>query len=256
MNPLIYSMAVEDCGYDFVHQYIGKEPSGHKYNSIVLNNSFKPHNPCTNAGAMVVCSLYQPRSKDSERIKSAMNKFSQMAGDTKINFDNQTYLSEKDASDVNRALSYFLAAKSSFPPNTDYSQTLDYYLQLCSLELDNKQLACIAATYANYGICPLTGKKVLSTSTAIRTNQIMFSCGMFDYSGEWACTVGLPGNSGISGNLLITVPGVCGISIYSPLVNESGNSVRGVEFGKEIVKRFNWNTFDVLESSKSERQIE
>ena len=256
MNPLIYAMTIEDYGYDKVHQYIGKEPSGHKYNSIILNKANKPHNPCTNAGAMVVCSLFHPENKDSTRIKAAMKKFSELAGDTKINFDNQTYLSEKDASDVNRALSYYLAAKESFPPNTNYSTVLDYYLQLCSLELDNKQLACIASTFANYGVCPLTGKKVLSTSTAIRTNQITFSCGMFDYSGEWACTVGLPGNSGISGNLYIVVPGVCGISIYSPLLNDSGNSIRGLEFGKEIVKRFNWNTFDVLESTRRDSPME
>ena len=64
---------------------------------------------------------------------------------------------------------------------------------MCSLEVTCEVLASCGATYANNGTSPITGEKVMSFDTVKNTLQIMYSCGMYDYSGEWACTIGLPG---------------------------------------------------------------
>lgn len=254
VKPFIYSMAIDEYGYDQIHQWVGKEPSGAKWNAISVNHELKPHNPMVNSGCLTVCALYHPEYNDSARIKSVMQKLSTYSGDKKVGFQNEVYLSEKDSGDINRSLSYYLAAKKALPKDVDIIQNVDFYLQLCSLEVTNEMLGISSATLSNYGECPLTGKRVVSPSSSIRTMQLMFSCGMFEYSGEWACTVGLPGKAGISGGLFLCVPGICGISIFSPLVDESGIPVKGKEFSKKLAEEFNWNIFTLLED-KNETKI-
>jgi len=89
-------------------------------------------------------------------------------------------------------------------------------------------MAIAAATYANNGLCPLTGDRILKSNTVKRTLQLLFSCGMYDYSGEWACTVGLPAKSGVSGIIYLVVPDVLGLAIFSPPLDRYGNSVKGM----------------------------
>jgi len=129
---------------------------------------------------------------------------------------------------------------------------LDFYFQLCSTEVNCYKLSSMAATYANHGECPLTGARALSLDTVKRTMQLAFSCGMYDYSGEWACTVGLPAKSGVAGSIFIVVPGVLGMCVFSPRLDMHGNSVRGVDFATKIVNRFGWNIFDVLYTAKDQ----
>ena len=104
----------------------------------------------------------------------------------------------------------------------------------------------VAATFANAGINPLTNDPVFTPSTVRHCLSLMSSCGMYDFSGEFAFTIGLPAKSGVSGGLMLVVPGVMGVCVWSPRLDALGNSVRGVAFCKELVTRYNFHVFDSL----------
>ena len=104
----------------------------------------------------------------------------------------------------------------------------------------------VAATLANAGICPTTGERVLEPDTVQKCLSLMYSCGMYEFSGEWAFTVGLPAKSGVSGVVMIVVPNVLGLCVWSPRLDAQGNSVRGVEFARELVRVFNFHYYDNL----------
>jgi glutaminase len=222
------------------------ESSGVAFNAFTLNADNKPHNACINAGAIVLSGLFHPEMSRAQRFKKLSTEISRFLGGDKVGFSQNVYLSEKDTAHRNRALAYFMASKGVFPPDAEIEETVDFYLQMCSIEVSTRQLAAIAATYANYGNCPTTNERVLSFDTVRRTIQLLFSCGMYDFSGRWAITTGLPAKSGVSGCLYLVVPGVLGLSIYSPRIAEHGNSLRGIEFAQQVTEAFGWNIFDVV----------
>merc|ERR1712093_716100 len=103
---------------------------------------------------------------------------------------------------------------------------------MCSTRVSTEILAAVGSSYANFGTCPLTGRSHMTPSEAKQTLVILLSCGMYDFSGEWACTVGLPAKSGVSGNIFIVVPGLMGACVWSPKLDSHGNSVRGVRMAQ------------------------
>jgi len=105
-------------------------------------------------------------------------------------------------------------------------------------------MAVVAATLANAGVCPLTGERVFQPGTVQRCLSLMYSCGMYNFSGEWAFRIGLPAKSGVSGVVLVVVPGVTGLCVWSPRLDALGNSVRGVAFCRELVRVFNFHSYD------------
>ena len=121
---------------------------------------------------------------------------------------------------------------------------LEFYFQCCSVSLNAKAMSMVAATLANAGICPLTGKRVFQSTTVRDCLSMMYSCGMYDYSGEFAFTIGLPAKSGVAGAIMLVIPGVMGICIWSPRLDELGNSVRGVLVCKELCQNYSFHNFD------------
>ncbi|XP_031423916.1 glutaminase liver isoform, mitochondrial-like [Clupea harengus] len=104
----------------------------------------------------------------------------------------------------------------------------------------------MGATLANGGICPITGERVLSAEAVRNTLSLMHSCGMYDFSGEFAFHVGLPAKSGVSGAVLLVVPNVMGMMCWSPPLDKVGNSVRGIDFCQDLVSQFNFHNYDNL----------
>ncbi|MBW3545433.1 MAG: glutaminase A [Bacteroidetes bacterium] len=237
-----YPIALHERGEEKIHQHVGREPSGRGYNGLVLNQEGLPHNPMINAGAIMVCSLIKPTATVDKRLKHVQDIWSRLCGNTAVGFNKKVFASE--SSDRNMALAYYMQEKEAFPKDTDLYKAMEFYKKCCSIELNVDQLAMAAATLANGGICPTTGDTVFSPDNVRDCLSLMLSCGMYDYSGEFAFLVGLPAKSGVSGAMMVVVPGLMGIAIYSPPLDELGNPVRGIEFCKELVHAYGFHNYD------------
>ncbi|XP_006240790.1 glutaminase liver isoform, mitochondrial isoform X1 [Rattus norvegicus] len=230
VKPLTYAISVSTLGTDYVHKFVGKEPSGLRYNKLSLNEEGIPHNPMVNAGAIVVSSLIKMDCNKAEKFDFVLQYLNKMAGNEFMGFSNATFQSEKETGDRNYAIGYYLKEKKCFPKGVDMMAALDLYFQLCSVEVTCESGSVMAATLANGGICPITGESVLSAEAVRNTLSLMHSCGMYDFSGQFAFHVGLPAKSAVSGAILLVVPNVMGMMCLSPPLDKLGNSHRGISF--------------------------
>uniref|UniRef100_A0A915PXD8 glutaminase n=1 Tax=Setaria digitata TaxID=48799 RepID=A0A915PXD8_9BILA len=236
-----YAIVSSDLGADFVHNYVGHEPSGRLFNEICLDCNGKPHNPMINAGAIIVTSLLKMGHKMADRYDFVLTQYRKLAGGCYIGFNNATFLSERDTADRNYALSYYMKENNCFPGSVSLRDELDFYFQLCSLETTCESAAVMAATLANGGVCPLTNEICISARPCRDVLSLMYSCGMYDYSGQFAFQVGLPAKSGVSGAMVVVVPNLMGICLWSPPLDKMGNSVRG-----KMIETFNFHNYDSL----------
>ncbi|XP_074082468.1 glutaminase liver isoform, mitochondrial isoform X2 [Macrotis lagotis] len=246
VKPLTYAISVSNLGTDYVHKYVGKEPSGLRYNKLSLNEEGIPHNPMVNAGAIVVSSLIKMDCNKAEKFDFVLQYLTKMAGNEYMGFSNATFQSEKETGDRNYAIGYYLKEKKCFPKGVDMMAALDLYFQLCSVEVTCESGSVMAATLANGGICPITGESVLSAEAVRNTLSLMHSCGMYDFSGQFAFHVGLPAKSAVSGAILLVVPNVMGLMCLSPPLDKVGNSHRGISFCQKLVSLFNFHNYDNL----------
>ncbi|XP_036615206.1 glutaminase liver isoform, mitochondrial isoform X3 [Trichosurus vulpecula] len=246
VKPLTYAISVSNLGTEYVHKYVGKEPSGLRYNKLSLNEEGIPHNPMVNAGAIVVSSLIKMDCNKAEKFDFVLQYLNKMAGNEYMGFSNATFQSEKETGDRNYAIGYYLKEKKCFPKGVDMMAALDLYFQLCSVEVTCESGSVMAATLANGGICPITGESVLSAEAVRNTLSLMHSCGMYDFSGQFAFHVGLPAKSAVSGAILLVVPNVMGLMCLSPPLDKVGNSHRGISFCQKLVSLFNFHNYDNL----------
>uniref|UniRef100_A0A3P8X5M9 glutaminase n=1 Tax=Cynoglossus semilaevis TaxID=244447 RepID=A0A3P8X5M9_CYNSE len=246
VKPLEYAVALHELGSEAVHQFVGKEPSGFRFNKLSLDEEDKPHNPMVNAGAIVISSLIKNLVFTDTILLQVMEFLKEMTGSEYVGFSNATFQSERETGDRNYAIGYYLKEKKCFPDNADMIAALDFYFQLCSIEVTCESGSVMAATLANGGICPITGKRVLSAEAVRNTLSLMHSCGMYDFSGQFAFHVGLPAKSGVSGAVLLVVPNVMGMMCWSPPLDRMGNSVRGIHFCQDLVSHFNFHNYDNL----------
>ncbi|XP_012933753.1 glutaminase liver isoform, mitochondrial isoform X3 [Heterocephalus glaber] len=246
VKPLTYAISISTLGTDYVHKFVGKEPSGLRYNTLSLNEEGIPHNPMVNAGAIVVSSLIKMDCNKAEKFDFVLQYLNKMAGNEYVGFSNATFQSEKETGDRNYAIGYYLKEKKCFPKGVDMMAALDLYFQLCSVEVTCESGSVMAATLANGGICPITGESVLSAEAVRNTLSLMHSCGMYDFSGQFAFYVGLPAKSAVSGAILLVVPNVMGMMCLSPPLDKLGNSQRGINFCQKLVSLFNFHNYDNL----------
>eukprot|EP00019_Armaparvus_languidus_P005129 CAMPEP_0168596482 /NCGR_PEP_ID=MMETSP0420-20121227/10044_1 /TAXON_ID=498008 /ORGANISM="Pessonella sp." /LENGTH=591 /DNA_ID=CAMNT_0008633049 /DNA_START=69 /DNA_END=1844 /DNA_ORIENTATION=+ len=253
MKPILYSLNLETYGEDSVHTYIGREPSGASFNAFTLNQHNKPHNSCINAGAIINSALYHPDLSLAKRYGTFTAELVRMSGGLKPNFSQAVYLSEKSEAWSNFALAHFMRSHGGFPPNANFEEAVDFYFQLCSIEVTTPLLASVGSTYANGGVNPLTGERIMTEENVKKNLQLMYSCGMYDFSGEWACTVGVPAKSGVGGAIYLVIPSRCGVCVRAPPLDQHGNSVRSIEFCKRLVDRLQWSVLDVLFTGHANR---
>lgn len=250
-KPINYCLALEELGATKVHQHVGREPSGQSFNELALNMKGLPHNPMINAGAMMSCSLIDRNNNIADRFDKVNKTWQSLCAGKPLNFNNSVYLSERQTADRNFALAYFMREKNAFPEHTNLTETLEFYFQCCSIESTTYDLSVAAATLANAGTNPLTGDLIFQSSTVQNCLSLMLSCGMYDFSGEFAFKIGLPAKSGVSGALMLVIPNVMGISIWSPRLDSVGNTVRGVEFCERLVEKFSFHQYDSLTGHSS-----
>lgn len=241
-----YCLALEEQGVTGVHEHVGFEPSGSGFNEMLLNKEGLPHNPMINSGSIMCCSLIRTKDSSADRFDYVLKMWERLCAYRKPQFNNSVYLSELDTADRNYALAYMIKETGKFPPRTDLHKTLQLYFQCCSIEVDCIGLSIAAATLANAGVCPFTNEVIYQPETVKNCLTLLYSCGMYDYSGHFAFLIGLPAKSGVSGAILIVIPNLMGIGVYSPRLDGLGNSVRGLKFCEELVKTYNFHVYDSL----------
>ncbi|XP_031624443.1 glutaminase liver isoform, mitochondrial isoform X2 [Contarinia nasturtii] len=255
-KPLMYAIALEKLGQE-VHQYVGQEPSGRNFNELILDYNKKPHNPMINAGAIIICSLVKtlikPEMTLAEKFDYTLSYFRKMSGGELFGFNNAVFLSEREAADRNYALGFYMRENKCFPDKCNLRECMDFYFQCCSMEATCDTMSILAATLANGGICPLSEEKVFRPDVVRDVLSLMHSCGMYDYSGEFAFKVGVPAKSGVCGGMLVVIPNVMGIFTWSPPLDPLGNSCRGVQFCEELVSGFNFHPYDNLKHASHKK---
>lgn len=254
-KPFTYATCLQHLGHNNVHKYIGYEPSGRNFNEICLDRHNKPHNPMLNGGAIMSCALIlnliQPRSGLADKYDFLYNCLHKIGGYEFLGFNNSVFLSERSTADRNFSMGYYMKEHNCFPDDSDLHEVLDLYFQSCSLEINTETLAVMGATLANGGVCPTTGENVLNSSDVRDVLSLMYSSGMYNYSGEFAFKVGLPAKSGVSGAILLVVPNVMCVALWSPPLDSLGNSVRGIDFCNYLVDTFKFHQFDDLKLVQS-----
>lgn len=245
-KPINYCLALEEHGEEGVHRYVGREPSGRNFNELTLNQEGKPHNPMINSGAIICSSLIQSHLDAAGSFDYVLDRWRALCGNQKVGFSNTVYQSERKHADRNFAIGYYLREHHAFPEHADLLDTLEFYFQCCSIEVNAQLLSVLAATLANGGVCPTTGERIFKTSSVRHCLTLMCSCGMYDFSGEFAFEIGLPAKSGVAGALVVVIPNVMGFCIFSPRLDSHGNSVRGLDFCKQFVRTFNFHYYDNL----------
>ena len=240
-KPFVFATALADRGVELVTSKVGVEPSGDAFNSISLNpKTGAPLNPMINAGAIATASLVSGATPEAqwERIQSSMSAF--VGRD--LSLDADVYRSESDTGFRNRAIAWML--KNFGIIDGEPMASLENYFRQCSLLVDCRDLAFMAATLANGGIHPVTGQRALPSEHVERVLSVMATCGMYDFAGSWLYEVGMPAKSGVGGGIIAVLPGRFGIGIFSPLLDPKGNSVRGIEVCRHLSRDFGLHVFN------------
>lgn len=245
-KAISYLMALEEYGSTELHDRVWFEPSGQAFNDLALRKFLggrrRPHNPMINAGAIMCCAHIRPGLPNSKRFSNVMRVYEKLCG-TPVSFNNAVFLSEKETAHRNRCLAHMMMEHNCFPSGTNLEDTLDFYFQTCSIEMTPDDMAVLGATLANSGLNPLhpESERVFKQEHIKHCLSLMLSCGMYDFSGEWAFQVGVPAKSGVSGNILMVLPNKMAFSIWSPPLDVLGNSYKGIEFAKKLLQVFNFH---------------
>jgi glutaminase len=203
---------------------VGREPSGDPFNSLVQleHEGGVPRNPMINAGALVVDDILLDKCDDAE--ESFVELMSELAGED-VTVDQRVLDSEAETGYRNQAMASLMRSFGNLRNEVD--EVLRVYIQQCAVSMTTRQLARATRFLANDGIDPGSGKRILSAPLARRVNAIMLTCGTYDAAGEFAFSVGLPCKSGVAGGIIAVVPDRIGVCVWSPPLDESGNSRGG-----------------------------
>lgn len=236
-----YALALQEYGREAVLRRVGVKPSADSFASLAYDEQTnRPFNPMVNAGAIVTsdmilsCGLEDPLERILELLRLS-------AGNPDLAIDEAVYDGEQRGGDRNRAIAYLMHSEGML--EGDVEQALALYLRQCSVEVSCRDLGVMAATLANGCTNPLTGERVLPRDCVRDVLSVMYTCGMYDFAGEWAYEVGVPAKSGVSGGILASIPGKVGIGVFSPGLDRFGNSVRGVRVCREISERRGLHVF-------------
>lgn len=243
-KPMAFIMALEKHGREKTLRHVGVEPSGDPFNSIELdpkNGPPRPFNPMVNAGAISVASLI--KGYRGLGVAEYVERLGRAAG-RELRVDEAVRDSEAATGHRNRAIAWLMRNFDII--DADVDETLHQYFSQCSVLVNCADLAVIGATLANMGENPITGEDVFGIQYVKDALAVMFTCGMYDFAGEWAYRVGLPAKSGVSGGIMAVVNRQMSIAVYSPRLDARGNSVRGIQVCTELAEEFGLHAFDFM----------
>lgn len=226
-----------------VWKRVGREPSGSSFNSIVQleREAGIPRNPFVNAGAIVITDMVLAGHQPREVIGELLRFIQYLANDDTISIDNSVAKSEQTTGFRNLALANFMRSFGNLHHPVEH--TLGVYFHQCAISMNCVQLALAGLFLANHGRNPVTGHSVVSDKRARRINALMLTCGHYDGSGDFAYHVGLPGKSGVGGGILVVAPGKASIAVWSPGLNEVGNSALGSAALEMLANEMGWSVF-------------
>ena len=240
-KALVYGLALADHGRDAVLKRIGVEPSGDPFNSIQFDDhNNRPFNPMVNAGAIAATALVRGADAD-ERMARILDLFRAFCG-RPLSIDEAVYRSEARTGHRNRAIAYLELNTGMIEGDADTH--LDLYFRQCSIRTTAADLAFIGATLANGGVHPVSGERALASEHVRDVLSVMTTCGMYDYAGEWQLRVGLPAKSGVGGGIMAVLPGQLGLGLFSPRLDDRGNSARGIRVCEELSTRLKLHLLD------------
>ncbi|MET3919591.1 glutaminase A [Arthrobacter sp. UYEF20] len=230
-KPFTYGLALEDLGSAAVDAKVDVEPSGDSFNEISLaEGTGRPANAMINAGALTATSLIKGSGGQSG-FKRILSTYSAFAG-RPLSVSERVYESELKHGHRNTALAHLLRSFNII--EDDPAPVLEDYFRQCSVLVNCFDLSIMAATLANGGRNPLSGKQVLEIGPVERVLSVMMTSGMYDDAGAWISSVGMPGKSGVGGGIIAVLPGQVGLAVYSPPLDEHGSSVRGLATAQRL----------------------
>ncbi|MFW7414061.1 glutaminase A [Demequina sp. SO4-18] len=247
-KPFTYALALSDQGTEAVDAKVDVEPSGDAFNEISLaSDTGRPRNAMINAGAITAASLVAGDSGEP-RFERVLEWYGSFAG-RDLEVDEDVYSSELATAHRNRAIAHMLREFQIL--EGDPEESLAQYVRQCAISVDTRDLALMAATLANGGVQPVTGTRVLETTSVERVLSVMATCGMYDSAGDWISAVGMPAKSGVSGGIIAVLPGQVGLAVFSPRLDSHGNSARGVELCERMSRDMEMHLMHVGRSSNT-----
>jgi len=223
VKPFLFALALLDTdGAAF--DRIGIEPTGEAFDAIKLESGTgRPPNPMVNAGALLTAALVDGGDVDgrNERILRGLSAF---AGRS-LEVDEEIARAEHLLGDRNHALAHLMRSEGTLQVSAD--DAVEVYARACAVLVDAEALAVMGATLAGNGVNPVTGERVVPAGIARDVVSVMATCGVYDGSGRWMQSVGIPAKSSVSGAIVLAVPGRLGAAVVSPPLDAQGTSVRG-----------------------------
>ena len=224
-----------------IMQRVGVEPTGEDFDSIgKLDRDRRAFNPMVNAGAIAVTDLLIS-AYGRGALDRTLGFFAGTMDRAALEIDEAVFRSEQRTGERNRAIAHLLNNFRLLDHPVE--EVLELYFQHCSIRATTRDLARLGGTLANFGRVPGAGKRVLEVECVRKVLSVMLSCGMYNSAGQWIYEVGLPAKSGVSGCVLIVVPGRMGIAAYSPRVDPRGSSRRSVLAARLLSERLGLHMF-------------
>jgi glutaminase len=222
----VFTMArvMEELGPEAIAGNMGVDATGQVFNSIVAVEQYKggEMNAMVNPGAITATSMVKGATAD-EIWKAIIGTYNDFAG-RPLSVNQEVYKSEADTNQRNQAIAMLMHAYGHI--KAEPLRACDIYTKQCSVNVNAKDLAVMAATLANGGKNPVTGRQVVKPEIVPEILAVMATAGLYDDSGKWLFTTGLPAKSGVGGGILAVSPGKFGIAAISPPLDKAGNSVK------------------------------
>ena len=237
------AVALIQHGDQAVFSRVDKEPTSDPFYSVAkleVEKPAKPFNPMINAGALAVTNMIRGRNSE-EMVGEILKLVRVLANDEQVTYDQDVAQSEYETSFLNRALCYFMKQHGVITGSIE--ELLEVYTKQCAISMNVKQLARIAAVFANDGRDPDSNEELIPPDVARICKTFMVTCGMYNESGTFAINVGIPAKSGVSGAIMGVIKRCGGIAVFGPALNEKGNSVVGIRLLEKLAAEKMWSIF-------------
>ena len=240
-KPFVFALICNAIGHDAAREKLGVNGTGLPFNSVmaVELHEERTMNPLVNAGAIATTSLI-PGDSAQDKFDHILDGLSRFAG-RPLQVIDEVYASESAANQRNHGIARLLRSYDRL--YFDPEQATDIYTRQCSIGVTTHDLAVMGATLADGGVNPVTGEQVIEERHCKRVLAVLATAGLYEHSGEWLYEVGLPGKSGVSGGVVTIAPGKGSLAVFSPPLDEVGNSVRGQRVTKYLSEMLGLNLF-------------